>query len=354
MPRKSQQLKRRKGSILIAVLGLIALLSALMISFMAEAVERIRYNGLLDKGSDLRERAYSGLEVSLAAISQLGEIDDGLRSCSQGWGTPLQNIGFTPFDDCELSVVCEDESGKLPLANMNEDELATLFEELGIGGSDADKLATALLDWMDPNDNPRINGTDGEDYERAGIPCIPTNAVPRSWEEFYLIDGFRLYFQNDDGSPTELFKQFKQAVSLQNSSTVNINDASAFVIRVLAEIGDFDEDQILRLLEGDDRVRGNDDDKILEAADELSARNDIRLAAFKAQLLRVRVVASRGDARFTLDAFLQYKGASSSGTAHGLTKSRLNNAYKDFPDNPASSLSYPFTILQITENRSID
>ncbi len=342
----------RKGSVLIAVLGLVALLSVLLVTFLGEAVERIRYNGLLDRSSDLRERAYSGLEIALASMAQTAEIDEGLRSISQGWGSPLDTLGFTPFEDCELSISCEDESARLPLAGLSQEQLSVLFEELGLMSSDADRLAIAFLDWMDPDDNTRINGFDGQDYERAAIPCKPSNAVPRSYEELFLIEGFATHFRNSDGSPSERFATLREAISLQNDAKVNVNNASPFVLRVLAELGGFDEARLMRLLEGGDRQRGNIDDGILTSLDALSPTGDTSLIAYEAQLLRLRVVATRGDARFSLDVLARRNATRSSSTTRNLSTKKLSEQYKDFPQSPESSLRYPFSILQIRENRN--
>lgn len=335
---------------MIAVLGLIALLSVLMVSFIGEAVERIRYNGLLDRTNDLRERAYSGLETALAGIAQTAEIDDGLRSQAQGWGEPLQYAALTLFDDCTLDITCQDESALLPLAIMSEEQLVTLFEELDIPSGDAERMAIALLDWMDPNDTARINGMDGEDYEREPAPCVPSNAVPRSWEEFLLIRGFADYFRNSDGTPSEAFDLFRQSVSLHNESGVNINNASPFVIQVLSEICDFDEVQLLRELEGDDRQRGTMDDEIFDDETGIDAQGDTDLLSYKAQLLRVRVVALRGEARFSLDALVQHNSGTRSTSGGALSTSSLKDDYKDFPSAPESALAYPFKIVQISEN----
>jgi hypothetical protein len=349
MIRRAFQSMRKKGSILVAVLGMIALMAALLISFMDEAVTRIRMNGLLDEGTDLRERAYSAMEVSLAAIAQLGEIDDGLRSKAQGWGDPLQYAGFTPYDDCEIKVVCDDEAAKLPLAIMSEKQIAALFEEMDISSSDADKYALLILDWMDANDEARLDSFDGDDYEKTTIPCKPTNAVPRSWDEFLKIEGLRQVFLDEEGKPTPLFENFKSAVSLYNDGDVNINDAPDLVIATLGELGNFEEDDVIRDLAGDDDIRGTIDDTIMSKTDELGS-SDVPLAAFTTQLIRIRVVATRGEAKFSIDALLKYKGASSTNSSI-TTKSKLNGGYDDFPTDPASTLSYPFTVVQLTETR---
>ena len=340
---------RKKGSILVAVLGIVALMAALLISFMDEAVTRIKMNGLLDEGTNLRERAYSAMEISLAAIAQLGEIDDGLRSKAQGWGDPLAYAGFAPYDDCEIKVECDDVAAKLPLAVMSESQLVALFEEMDVTASNADKYATELLDWMDSNDDARLGSYDGDDYEKTTVPCKPTNAVPRSWDEFLKIEGLRKIFLDEDGNPSALFEFFKEAVSLYNDDDVNVNDAPELVLATLGELGGFDEDDVISDMAGSDGIRGTIDDTILSDTSDLGG-TDVALAAFSTQLIRLRVVATRGEAKFSIDALLKYKGSSTTSSSSS-TESKLNGDYDDFPSDPASSLSYPFTIVQLVETR---
>ena len=354
MKRRTSSRIFSKGSILVAVLGLIALLSALLISFMQEAVARIRFNGALDNGTDLRERAYSGLEISLASIAQIAEIDNGLRSASQGWNDPLGYAGFEPYDDCKLEVTVEDEQGKLPLSAMSETQLTALFDQMEISHSTSDKLAQALLDWMDPDDTARLSSIDGDDYEKADIPCKPTNAVPRSWDEFIKIYGFKEILLDEHGKPTDIFKQLMASVSLHNDGDVNVNDANELTLDVLGYLGGFDADRALKKMEGSDMKRGTLYDNILSTTTDLGTGTSVPMAAYSTQLLHIRVVASRGDARFTLDALLKYKGASttSSAASSTTTTSKLNGGYDDFPKDPASSLSYPFSIVQLVETRT--
>ncbi len=56
--------------------------------------------------------------------------------------------------------------------------------------------------------------------------------------------------------------------------------------------------------------------------------------------------------RFSLDVLARKNAGSSSASSRNLSTKRLNEQYKDFPDNPESSLKYPFSILQIRENRN--
>ena len=340
----------RRGSVLVAVLGIVALMAALMVSFMQEASDRVRYNGLAQNGGDLRERAYSALDLSLASIAQIAEIDNGLRASSQGWGDPLKYAGFTPYDDCEISVTCTDECAKFPLATMTEQQIAALFEELDVSSTDSGKLAEAVLDWMDNDDTARLDSVDGDDYENATIPCKPSNMVPRTWEEFRLMDHFPAFFIGEDGRPTQLFTDFMSEVSLYNSDAVNINDAPEKVVDTLAEMGDFDADQVVRKMAGSDGIRGTSDDLVLTDGSEFGDSVPV-LVAYSTQLLRLRVVASRGDTHFSLDVLVKYTGPAKTTNATTGTSTRLSGGYDDFPENPETALSYPFSIVQLTETR---
>jgi general secretion pathway protein K len=343
------QFRKSRGSVLIAVLGLIALLSAMLISFLAEATERIKFNGLLDNRTDLRERAYSGLEVSLAAIAQIAEIDKGLKSTAQGWEDPLKYAGFTPFDDCDLKVTVEDESAKLPLAILTEKQLAEVFEEMDVSSSEADHLAILVMDWMDADDNARLDSMDGDDYENADFPCKPTNAVPRTWDDFLKIKDLRKLFLDENGHPNEKFESFTSSVSLYSTYNVNVNDTSPFILEILGKLGGFDDQKVLRTLEGSDGIRGTSDDVVATGVSELGVP-DIPLSDFSTQLLHVRVVASRGGSHFTIDALLKYSGVAKA-TQSATLKPKLSNGYEDFPKDPKGTLAYPFTIVQLTEIR---
>ena len=159
------QQRAGRGSVLIAVLALIALLSFIMIEFMEEAMTKIRYYGLFYNRDDLRTEAYSALETSLAVINEIREIDRGLYSPVQGWGAPLRyaQVPFDPTVDISVRVV--DESGKIPLATASPLLLNILFEEMGIEFTVAQLLTDSLLDWTDTDDLTRLNGAEADRYE---------------------------------------------------------------------------------------------------------------------------------------------------------------------------------------------
>lgn len=343
----------RRGSVIVAMLGLVAILGAMLVSFTGEATERIKYTGLLDVRTDLRPTAYSALEITLAVLSEIAEIDGGLRAPSQGWNDPLAYSRLeAPFPEgFDVTIDIKDESSRLPLARMGKDELEALFYMMDIPSYDAEKLANLLLDWMDANDYARLNSSDGDDYLRMDPPYWAANAVPTSWDDFRRIEGYNELFWDEDGQPTPQFAQFRDAVSLINTGKVNINSAGPLVISVLAHLGGVDVQSIENDLAGFDGERGTSDDRIVSQDSTASWLENVPLASYTIDLLRVRVNARSGDAAFTVDALVRWKGAN---PGAGSTSPGMQTGWELFPEDARAALGYPFEIVELRENQKID
>ena len=342
--------RKQRGSILVAMLGLVALLSAMLVSFLAEATERMKYSGVLEARTDLRPAAYSALEIALAVLSEVAEIDDGLRAPAQGWDDPMRYAELSPFPD-GYAVQYEfiDESARLPLSQLGQRELKALFHVMDVPLFDAENLANKLLDWMDSNAVARLDSLDGDDYQRMDPPYWSANAVPQSWDEFALIDGYKDFFWDEQGKPTPYFTAFRSAVSLVNTGKVNINSASPLVVAALAEMAGQDPREVEEHLAGYDRKRGTADDPILRSADDAEWLQNQPLADYKIDLLRVRVTVRYGDASFQIDTLLRWKGAKPGASAQGGSRA-IGRGYELFPSNAAAATGYPFELIQLREN----
>ncbi|MGO8745633.1 MAG: hypothetical protein ACLQNE_06555 [Thermoguttaceae bacterium] len=86
----------------------------------------------------------------------------------------------------------ENESGRLNLSVL----LAWDAERPGQGREALMKLpgmtestADAILDWIDPDSNPRQFGAEADYYQGIGVPYAPRNGVPQCLEELLLIRG---------------------------------------------------------------------------------------------------------------------------------------------------------------------
>lgn len=339
--------RSRGGTVLVAVLLMVVLLSFIVVAFMEDATSRIKYYGLFHHQDDLRADAYSALETSLAVINQFREIDGQIWGPAQGWSQPLAYAGFATGNGIEATVRIRDESGKFSLQEIDGATLRLIFDELDIDQRRADTLADSLLDWMDESETRRLSGFSTRDYRNLDPPYSPAERPLRSWDELILIHGFREAFWDEDGRPLERLQTFKDAVSLYHTGGINLNSASPLVQRVLEEQGVLDINVYRDYREG--IGSGFRDDGIHRVirdpreAGYLDGGNGASISV-EAELLIVEIETRRGEARFLLTALVSWTGSNpgSSGSSQG--SSELD---------AAAELGYPFQIHTLVENRKI-
>jgi general secretion pathway protein K len=366
--------RRRRGSIIVLVLVFVVLLTFIVVAFLEEATARIKYYGLFHNRDDLRTDAYSAMEITLAVINQYREVEGALWGPSQGWGNPLERAGFEPAHATAVNVRFEDESGKLPLMELDYDTLLILFDVLEFDLPDAQSLADGLLDWMDEDDLRRLSGFDGDDYEDMDPPYKASNSAIVSWDEFQLIEPFATLFWDEEGRPSTAWGTFKSSVSLYHKGAVNINQANATVLEVLYEKGLVDPRSLTSFKSGSDGETGTEDDRLFRKGQ----GNDAILPAAgnevtdSIELLKVQVEAVRGEARFVLQALVTWSGSNPGAADTTPNRPAGSDTAPVMDSNPdsakderarargnartspsvAANLGYPFRFVRITENRN--
>jgi general secretion pathway protein K len=364
-------LQDQRGSITILVLVFVILLTFIVVAFLEEAASKIKYYGLFHNRDDLRTDAYSAMEISLAIINQYREIEGSLWGPIQGWGKPLEKVEFVPAHATVVEVHFEDESAKLPLANLEYDALLTIFEVLGFEYQERQELADGLLDWTDEGDDKRASGFDGQDYEDFDPPYKPANGPITSWDEFKLIVPFNTLFWDETGKPVPQWEQFRSMVSLYYTGVPNINQASATLLYLWQEKGLIDYNSLMRYKSGSDGELGTEDDRLLREPDGQVIRAETAEIGTTIELLRVKTTAIRGDARFELECLVSWSGANPSAnqTKSALNQNIRNSQIESADPNTAAEqrrrargsaktapgvaadLGYPFRFIRITENR---
>lgn len=364
-----KSMRNQRGSIIVFVLVFVVLLTFVVTAFLEEATGRIKYYGLFHNRDDLRVDAYSALEIALAVVNQYRDAEGALWGPAQGWGNPFATFPFTPAHAADVSVTFEDESAKFPLHSADYNLLLALFTQLGFPLNEAESLADGFLDWVDEDDLRRLNGFDGDDYRSFNPPYRPANAPVQSWDEFRLIEPFRSLFWDEDGIPAPEWEAFRSVVSLVYKGPININGAPPLIREMLYEQGLLDNYAFEDFLNGADGEQGTEDDRLVRNNDRGYIRGeDNRNLATEVQLLRVRVVASRGEARFQLEGLVIWSG---SDPAAGRSR-----AVEDNPETPidpsnataeqdrearggvttrpaaGSDLGYPFSFVRLVENRN--
>lgn len=127
-----------------------------------------------------REAAMAGLEM---AVHQLQMPDPNQRPWADG--RPYTLV----FEQTELTVRIQDESGKLSINRATQPQLVALFTSVGLEEDAVLALADAILDFIDADDLVRIHGAEAADYTAAGLPHIPKNAPFIVLEELLQVYG---------------------------------------------------------------------------------------------------------------------------------------------------------------------
>lgn len=111
------------------------------------------------------------------------------------WAYLDRAVARSPFTQgCRLSVMPAGTT--LDVNSAGEPRLRVLFTELGISAAAADSLTAAILDWRDPDDDPRFAGAERRWYERAG-GAPPRNASIASPEELASVRGLERFASLD-------------------------------------------------------------------------------------------------------------------------------------------------------------
>ena len=357
---------------------MVILLGFITVAFIEDAKEQILYDAQFQSNEDLRAEAYSALEVTLAVLNVFHEIDEQLWGPAQGWGDPLEFADYTPPPNTTIEVAFREESGRFPLSTLSAedyDRMRKVFDVLGFDQRDAEELTDSLLDWIDDDDLPRLNGFDAEDYRKLNPPYLPANAPLRSWDELALIPAFKERFWDEDGRPLPELRTFTEAFSLHHTGPVNLNAASDFVISVLEEMGIVNADYLHDYLNGPDRKPDTGDERVIRSLEEagvlLNPDLATSVAGNEASLLEVTVEVARGESRFLLRTLVSWRGAQTqvderddnTEPATETTEGARTDGETD-PDRKArgnvatatgeaADLGYPFQIHWVVENRKI-
>lgn len=338
----------RRGAVLLVVLVLIMVLSAMLIQFIERGLVEISTEGHYVRRDRLRIEAYSALETTIGVLADYIAVDGGLTTSAQGWGKPLEIAEYVPRDGLTVTVSFTDESGKLPLATIDEGTLYLLFHEMGFPAEEGLTLTSSLLDWIDADDETRIEGAESDLYSSAEWPYVAGNQPIRNLSELSVVEGFRELFFDEFGRPNDFFRIFSETFSVYSDGTLNANSISDLALRAYVGFGDAQIQALNDYLAGLDGVRGTDDDRYFASPAELTQvfpqiPEGVQLGA-GTTLLRIRVEVSEGaaDTTFALEAVVRPGQGGTEGQSQGpgQREGSLTEA----------QVTYPFVFLEIRED----
>ena len=339
MAYREHSYEHKRGSVLIAVLAIVLLLSFIVTRFIDEAVEDLEYRAIFNEPADVRSFSYSMLEVALATIHELPLIDEGkLFAPEQGWADPVNYAGIKIPNGWEVEIQIQDESNKLSINTMDEALLNQMLEEsFDFDFGTARELSSMLLDWIDPDESRRLNGAESEDYLRRNPAYRAANRPLQSLHELRLIEIWGDEFFDENGVPNELFTKLDSMVSVINAGAVNVNSSSQLVLELIALQGGFDEERLFD---------GLDDLPYLR---QLPGSASSGSSGVEVSLLRVTVSLWRGQVPFIVSAIVEPNFNTEEGGSVSLPGSDSDDRPKTGALSEQEAIGYPFKILQVSE-----
>lgn len=276
--------------VMIAVFVLSALAGAFAYSMKVESKLAMNANNQ----ADLDWVGRSGVEYARWLLSQekcpydsLNQIWAGGPGAACETNGPLADATLTDFHigDGVFSLKITDLERKI---NVNTADEATLDQVLRVVGADANEgpgIVDGILDWIDRDDNTRINGAESDYYQGLTPPYIAKNGPIDDISELLLIKGIRddpeifsrqyADIQRVDRfgepiPPHQYAAYLEDVLTSISTGRVNINTADATVLQMIPGIDQAIADQIIRVRSGPDGVDGTDDDTPFASVGEMA------------------------------------------------------------------------------------
>lgn len=240
------------GSVLLATLCLVAVLSFLIISSVSVAKQH--GDQQMTRQGMMRARQLAEMGVALAAHPQMKA------------GDPLLHRELSALE--HFSAVISTEESRIHLnALLTEERLPVLervFAFMGLSPAESQSLAATLMDWSDADDLKRKpDSAEKLDYERLGLEGMPLNRPFRSLDEVSLVPQMaKLAATRPD---------WRECFTLRGNGQLDMNTASADVIAAVTGTTPSSAQQMVSHRNGADGLPGTQDDLVLSTVDEALA-----------------------------------------------------------------------------------
>lgn len=369
--RKRFPLRAKAGSILVIVIVTLMFCATALLVFLEKASDDLLVESRDADARRLRTEAYSALETVLSVLNEFKTVNGSLKSPAEGWSDPLNWASYEPSAGCSVRVEFRDESGKLSLPKAKRETLVDLFKSWELPQLDAERLADALLYWMQHDYVPTTSVT--PTYELDSLPSDPPGRPLRSMSELAAVDVVRDFFFDDNGRPNEFWRRFTENVSLFDFPKTNLNSATS---GALASAGlDVTQQSVLAdYLSGTGRYMARGPGYFKDTSELASVvTGDVSKGDLGTEIsaLRIIVTVQQGRAIFMLNAVVTSSGnggakvvttqathetldaqPASEGNGPGAKKTASAKKNKQSKAGEAS-MNYPFTVLEISENDEI-
>jgi general secretion pathway protein K len=281
---------KRSGAALMLALWALFLLSAMVIAWALDIDSRLTLSGNASRVVEAEAMASSGAEVALSPTVEAGS------SALHG------SLGRNQTYEARITG----EGGRLNLnwivAGENPQRLELLRRYLEVKGVDInerDRMVDCLLDYIDPDDLPRLNGAESEPGYQ------PKNSLLQRIDELKLVKGWEKFTAQAN---------WDADFTLYSTGPVDLISASRDVLLSLPGFNEQIADRFLEYRRGTDQIDGTEDDPTFDSLDQVRLALGFTpeqfaqlsaLVGFKDQVVRVVSVGKSGDAKRTVEMIIR-------------------------------------------------
>lgn len=242
LPRPSNNLRNRarQASALIAVFWMIAVLGMVVFA-SAKALKLDTTQGRLDRNRIYARRmAETGIEIG--------------RHPSIKPGDPLMHFDNGGGMGYDVRIVAEEARLNINALLAREDValLQRVFRAWGLTPELTSALVDGLRDWVDADNNSRLNGAEERDYQRLGLEGMPFNRPFARVDDMILVRGMELLDQ--------VRPDWREWFTVFGDGLIDVNDARPELISIIAEVPMERLAPLLTLRAGPDGIRHTEDD----------------------------------------------------------------------------------------------
>ena len=285
----------KRGSALLAVLWVIALLSFLLVTTMMIVMQGVESSNSRELVFHARLLAEAGMAVGTHPVIT----------------KPTDAVLHHQFSTVEgYDVLITSEEARLNInAMLTEDNkaiLQRLFTMWGLDAPDAETVVDCLMDWVDSDDLKRPRGAEKGDYEEAGFADRPFNRPFISVDEMSLVQGMDMV--------TRVHPNWRISFTVWGSGALDINEAAPDLIAAVANVPLAPAQTLVANRNGPDGVPHTKDDVPIEdlgaALFALGApgQNLPNLFTLNGSVLRIQSVGHVGNYRRGIAATVRQTG----------------------------------------------
>ncbi|MBF0542727.1 MAG: general secretion pathway protein GspK [Nitrospirae bacterium] len=222
--------KTQKGAALMLVLWVMVVLCAIAAEFIYSMRTEIKIVTNYKEDTKAYYGAIAGIEFAKA------EIKDPKTFLFRDSNDKIVNVNNIykrkgMIDDVEFSYQLYDEDGKLNINTATPDKLRLLFTFAGVGQDKSVDIIDSILDWIDKDNNHRINGAEEDYYIALKTPYSCKDGSIDTIEELLLVKGMTPEFLYGKTGDSEI-KGIAQYITAADTREININTADRDVLSI--------------------------------------------------------------------------------------------------------------------------